>query len=191
MEAQIGELLTREAEATNAESRWKSEKVHLEKQLERKTLECEELAKSHLNRFSEVKSDSLFDDFYELTHGFKQIKDKEDELLANLEETHNLKSRNEELESSLRSISSENDSLKHRLKLLEKENTEIRDRLYSSEPKLQHFEPEFIRLREEKDKWTQVLLKGGNRLSLLTPLLSRKKSAWKMKLGSRGKQFGL
>ena len=108
-----------------------------------------------------------------------------------MEEKHNLKSRNEELESSLRSISSKNDSLKHRLKLLEKENIEIRDRLYSSEPKLQHFEPEFIRLREEKDKWTQVLLKGGNRLSLLTPLLSRKKSAWKMKLGSRGKQFGL
>ena len=56
LEAEIGLLSSKEIDSANAATKLQMEKAHLEKQLDRKTLECEELSKSHLNKFSQLKA---------------------------------------------------------------------------------------------------------------------------------------
>ena len=171
LEAEMGLLSSKEMDSTNAMIRLQMDKVHLEKQLERKSLECEELSRSHLNKFSQVIIYFTFLCVCVLIHGkckfhlscsfrFLQIKDKEEEILNKLEEVNGLKYHREELESQLRTATGENESLRHRLKSSEAENKDIRERLLAIEPKLQNIEPEFNRLREDNDRWIQVYSGG-------------------------------
>eukprot|EP01034_Spumella_vulgaris_P024384 gene24384-30725_t len=139
----------REVTQTNASLQLDKDSVH--RQLERKTLEAEELNKMHMT-------------------SFVQLREREDELLNKNDTLNSLRSRLQEAEATLPHVQTENRNLRERLSFAEHELSATRDSLSTVEPRLGRIEPEWTRLRAERDAWHAEKMDMLNELVRLRPL---------------------
>lgn len=98
------------------------------------------------------------------------MREREDEIRVRDETLAQLRGRVAEAEHQLPRLQEENSRLKQRCEFLEHELAVTKDSVADLEPRLSRMEPDYVRLRVERDEWHREKMDMLNELVLLRPL---------------------